>query len=115
MKARRILLFSTLGLLAMAVAGDVSFAQGQTQPPRSGEYRITIVGVIDHMDELGGYFVRGEKPGGEFMIVNQNPNALKPLMKSKKTVSLEGILRGGEYLTIEKIDGKLYAEKATLK
>jgi len=115
MKARRMLLSVLLSLLAMAIAANVSLAQGTTQETKKGEFKFSVVGTINHSEQLGGYFVLGEKPGGEFMIVNQNPKVLDPLMKSKKAVTIEGSLRAAEYLTIQKIDGKPYSGKAASK
>ena len=109
MKAKRMILSIALGLLVVAIAGQAGFAQGQAQDTKKGEFKITIQGKIDHMEELGGYFVRGEKPGGEWMILNQNPKVLAEFMKSEKTLTIEGRLRGTEWLTIKKIDGKPYS------
>ncbi len=70
---------------------------------------ITIKGQIDYNNALGGYFVKGEEPGGEYFIMNENPKSLEPLFKSGKTLIIEGrIVRGAEYLFIEKIDGHPY-------
>jgi hypothetical protein len=115
MKAKRMILSIALSLLVVAIAGQAGFALGQAQDTKKGEFKITIQGKIDHMEQLGGYFVLGEKPGGEFMIVNQNPKVLAELMKSKKTVTVEGSLKGAEWLTIEKIDGKPYSGKPASK
>jgi hypothetical protein len=70
----------------------------------------TMQGTIDYMENLGGYFIRGENPGGEYFIVNQNPKVLKALKESKKTVTLQGYTtnQGAEYFFIQKIDGKKY-------
>ncbi len=70
----------------------------------------TRQGTIDYMERLGGYFIRGENPGGEFFIVNQNPKILKALKESGKTVTIEGYTtnQGAEYFFILKIDGKKY-------
>jgi len=44
--------------------------------------------------------------------MNQNLKVLEPLFKSGKTVTIEGrIVRGAEYLFIEKIDGQPYTGK----
>jgi hypothetical protein len=115
MRAKRMMLSIIMCLLAMTIALQVAFAQGQAQDTKKGEFKITIKGKIQHMEQLGGYYLLGENPGGEFMIVNQNPKVLGTLMKSKKTVTVEGSLKGAEWLTIEKIDGKLYSGKAASK
>ena len=115
MKAKRMILSIILSLLAMTVALQIAFAQGQAQDKKKEEFKITIKGKIQHMEQLGGYYLLGENPGGEFMIVNQNPKVLETLMKSEKTVTVEGSLKGAEWLTIEKIDGKPYSGKAASK
>lgn len=69
-------------------------------------------GKIDYMENLGGYFVRGEEPPEEYFIVNQDPKLLEELMKSRKTVTIEGHSTiGADHLFIEKIDGQPYAAK----
>ncbi len=115
MKAKRTILSIILSLLAMTIALHIAFAQGQAQDTKKGEFKITIKGKIQHMDQLGGYYLLGENPGGEFMIVNQDPKVLGTLMKSKKSVTVEGSLKGAEWLTIETIGGKPYSGKAASK
>lgn len=45
-------------------------------------------------------------------IVNKDPQVLEELLKSGKAVMIEGrIVRGAEYLFIEKIDGQPYVGK----
>jgi hypothetical protein len=114
MKAKRIILFVLLSLLFAMIAIGTCFAQGQAQPTKEPR-AITLQGQIDYMDQLGGYFVRGVKPGGEWMILNQNAEVLKKYMESKKTLTIEGILRGTERITIKKIDGKEYTGTAPSK
>jgi hypothetical protein len=111
MKTKRMMLSMLFALLFVAVAIGVCFAQGQAQPAKEPRV-ITLQGKIEFMDQLGGYYVHGVKPGGEWMILNQNPKVLKKYMESKKTLTIEGTLRGTERITIMKIDGKEYvAEK----
>ncbi len=75
--------------------------------------KITVKGKIGFMPNLGGYFVQGLEPGGELFIVNKNPQVLDGLFKNRKTVMIEGrIVRGAEYLFIEKIDGQPYRGKS---
>ncbi|HSB06688.1 MAG TPA: hypothetical protein VLK23_16020 [Thermodesulfobacteriota bacterium] len=84
-------------------------SQGGTKPEGSP---ITIKGKIDFMKNLGGYFVLGEVPAREYIIVNENPKVLEELYKSGRIVTIEGrIVRAAEYLFIEKIDGKTYLGK----
>jgi len=111
MRPKRTLLLILLSLLVLTIAVNVGFAQGKAK----GEFKTTIKGTINYMKELGGYYVLGEQPGGEFMILNQDPKVLEKLMKSKKIATFEGSLKGAEWLTIEKIDGKPYSGTATSK
>jgi outer membrane lipoprotein-sorting protein len=111
MNTKRMMMSVLLILLFAAVAVGTCFAQGQAQPAKEPRV-ITLQGKIAFMDQLGGYYVQGVKPGGEWMILNQNPEVLKKYMESKKTLTIEGILKGTERITIMKIDGKKYtAEK----
>jgi hypothetical protein len=96
-------------------AAGTGFAQAPAQETKKEPLRITIEGKIKYMKDLGGYYLQGEKPRGEFMIVNQNPNVLKIIMKNKKIVTAEGTLRTPEFLTIETIDGKKYSGKPPKK
>jgi hypothetical protein len=114
MKTKRIMLFVLLSVLVATVAASACFAQGQAQPTKEPRV-ITLQGKIEYMDMLGGYYVRGVKPGGEWMILNQNPEVLKKYMEGKKTLTIEGTLRGTERITIMKIDGKEYTGTAPSK
>jgi copper chaperone NosL len=109
MKVKRMMLSVLLSLLVASIAAGTCFAQGQAQQPMKEPRTITLQGKIEYMDMLGGYYVRGVKPGGEWMILNQNPEVLKGYMESKKTLTIEGTARGTERITIKKIDGKEYA------
>lgn len=72
---------------------------------------VIVKGKIAYMKSLGGYFVNGEEPFGEFMIVNQDTKLLGELFKSGKKVTINGRLRGADFLFIEKLDGKKYSVK----
>ena len=112
MKAKRMMLSVLLSLLVAAIAVGSCFAQGQAQETKKEAPLTSLQGRIEYMDQLGGYFVHGVRPGGEWMILNKNPEVLKGYMESKKTLKIEGILSGPERITIKKIDGKEYtAEK----
>lgn len=112
-------------LFALVVVAGPCLAQGQAKAPSAAEKpeTETLKGTIDYMERLGGYFIRGVEPGGEFFIVNQNPAVLKKLKESGKTVTIQGYTTktGAEYFFIQKIDGKKYsapkpaAKKATSK
>ena len=110
MRTKRMLLPIVLSLLVAVIAANVAFAQGQAQDTKKGlQFKTTIKGKIGYLKQLGGYFVQGVEPGGEWIILNKNPEVLQKLMESQKTVTIEGSLRAPEYLTIEKIDGKPYS------
>jgi hypothetical protein len=100
-------------LSAIAMLSSLASAQGQTKDQGTqGQVDkgqpVTVKGKIAYMKALGGYFVNGEDPAGEFMIVNQDPKLLEGLFKSGKKVTIDGRLRGADFLTIEKIDGVKY-------
>ena len=116
MKTNRIIRI-TLILSIIALVAGVGCAQRAVQA-QGGESvnaegpKITLKGKIGFMNNLGGYFVLGLEPGGEMFIVNKNPRVLEELFKSRKIIMIEGrIVRGAEYLFIEKIDGQPYAGK----
>ncbi len=101
-----------LSLLVAVMVACSSLGQKPSESTKPEGPPITIKGKIDFMQSLGGYFVHGEEPGGEFFIMNMNTKVLEDLYKSGKTVTIEGrIVRGAEYLLIEKIDGQPYTGK----
>jgi hypothetical protein len=111
MNTKKMMMSILMILLFATIAVGTCFAQGQAQPMKEPRV-ISLQGKIEFMDQLGGYYVQGVKPGGEWMILNQNPEVLKKYMESKKTLTIEGTLRGTERITIMKIDGEQYtAEK----
>jgi hypothetical protein len=107
----RVLACMALTISLFLSAAATGFAQAPAQDAKKEPFRITVEGKIKYMKDLGGYYLQGEKPRNEFMIVNQNPGVLKKIMDSKKTVTAEGTLRAAEFLTIETIDGKTYSGK----
>ena len=112
MKPRKVMLIilslSVIALFALACA-QTTVQKGSTESPKPEGPKMTIKGKIEYAKNLGGYFVLGEEPGGEFFIMNENPKVLENLQKSGKTLMIEGrIVRGAEYLFIEKIDGQPY-------
>jgi hypothetical protein len=115
MKTKRIIQSVLLGFLVAAVAASACFAQTKAQETKKDPNAITIQGKIEFLDMLGGYFVRGVKPGGEWMILNKNPEVLKKYMESKKTLTIEGTRSGTERIMIKKIDGKEYTGTAPSK
>ena len=100
----------SLSVIVVVACSGVSQKPSETAKPEGPQ--MTVKGKIEYMDRLGGYFVHGFEPGGELFIVNQDPKVLEDLMKSGKTLTIEGrIVRGAEYLFIEKIDGQPYRGK----
>ena len=101
-----------LSLLIVTVIACSSIAQKPAETTKPEGSPITVKGKIEYMERLGGYFVHGLEPGGELFIVNQDPKVLGDLVKSGKTLTIEGrIVRGAEYLFIDKIDGQPYHGK----
>jgi len=116
---KQMVLFVLVLVATLIVSGFV-FAQGQTKASgakgqNENTVPIVVTGKIAHMKQLGGYFVSGEVPAQEYMIVNQNPQVLEKLLKSAKVVKIEGRRQGAENLIIEKIDGKPYTVKSAPK
>lgn len=94
----------------MIACSTVGQKPAETTKPEGSP--ITIKGKIDYMKNLGGYFVMGDVPAREYIIMNENLKVLGELYKSGKMVTIEGrIVRGAEYLFIDKIDGQPYTGK----
>ncbi len=106
MYTRRFMLPTLLCMLIAATAAGSCFAQDAAKEARPAPNVITIQGRIEYMDMLGGYYVHGVRPGGEWIILNKNPEVLKTYMESKKVLTIEGIRPMPERITILKIDGK---------
>jgi hypothetical protein len=117
---RMLQFFVVFILLVPAFTPKVAASQGgsaASKSKRADAPKETMQGTIDYMKQLGGYFIRGVNPGGEFFIVNQNPKVLKALKDSGKTVTLQGYTsnQGAEYFFIERINGKRYKGAAANK
>ena len=103
-----------LSLLIVTLVACSGLTQKPAETTKPEGSPMTVKGKIEFMERLGGYFVHAFEPGGEFFIMNQDPKVLEELMKSGKTLTIEGRLdltRGAEYLFIEKIDGVPYRGK----
>ena len=101
-----------LSLMVVAVVAVSVVTQKQAESAEPEGFKITIKGKIDYMKNLGGYFVLGDVPAREYFIENQDLKLLEALYKSGKIVTIEGrIVRGAEYLFIDKIDGQPYRGK----
>ncbi len=100
----------SLLFITMVACSTVGQKPAESTKPEGSPF--TVKGKIEYMERMGGYFVHGFEPGGELFIVNQDPKVLGNLMKGGKTLTIEGrIVRGAEYLFIEKIDGQPYRGK----
>ena len=103
-------------LLVLPLTCDIGFVQGQVKNDGSMvtqqvSEKVLVKGKVVYTKNLG-YYVNGEDPPGDLMVENQNIKVLKKLMKSKKTVTIEGHLTtGADNLFIEKIDGRKYSVK----
>jgi hypothetical protein len=129
MSMRKMVSFATVSLLALVFLVSTALAQGQAPSQSSTEVpkaqvqapgqsggvattdgaALTVKGKIAYLKQLGGYYIKGEEPRHEFIIVNQNPKVLDKLMKSGETATFETRrAKGAEFLSIEKINGKKY-------
>ena len=117
MKRRLLLIVMSLAFAAYAVGPALAGgpAKAQDLNPGTTGQPVVVKGKVAFMKNLGGYIVNGEEPFGEFMIVNQNAQRLGALLKDGKTITIEGKLRGAEFLFIDKIDGKPYSGKTASK
>ena len=121
MSSQRLIPFIVLPALLVSLAVGTCFAQGQATTPAVAAEKPeteTRKGIIDYMERLGEYFIRGVEPTETLFIVNQNPAVLKKLKESGKIVTIQGYTTktGADYFFIEKIDGKKYsAPKPTQK
>lgn len=106
-----------LVLTAISFFALVGCAQQSAQGPSTGVMKlqgekVTIKGKIGYMENVKTYIVRGEAPPDELFIVNQDPKLLEELMKSGKTVIIDGHYTiGADHLFIERIDGQTYRGK----
>jgi hypothetical protein len=125
MKRQKLLVYVVLSLLVFTLIAGMNLMPGQAQAATGSAKQPldTLKGTIDYNERFGGYFIRGVEPGGEFFIVNQNPEVLKKLKESGKTLTIKGRTGqgGAEYFVIEKIGTKRYSapkvtqEKPTAK
>lgn len=106
-----------LVLAVVTLFATVACAQRPAQSPSTGAMKVegtkvTIKGKIGYMKNINGYVVQGEAPPDLLIIVNQDPKLLETLMKSGKSVTVEGHYTiGADHLFIEQIDGKPYKGK----
>jgi hypothetical protein len=113
-KTKRILVTMLALTLAIGLSASICVAQqpsatGKSAPAKpEAKDRLMIKGKIGQMGSAP-YYVQGEEPPGEYLIVNPNAKQLQGLMKRGKTVKVEGHTTvSADRLFIEKIDGKNY-------
>jgi hypothetical protein len=86
-----------------------ALAQEKAKAPAKAPLKqMTLQGTINKDKSMGGYYIRGVTE--VFIIANQNPEVLDPLVKSGKSVTIVA-KPNGDLLTIEKLDGKPYSGK----
>jgi len=79
------------------------------ESPPADAPKMDVKGSIVFSKMAGGYYINGEEPAGRFIIVNQDPKLLGELLKSGKTVNIEGrLIMGVELLFIDRIEGNSY-------
>jgi hypothetical protein len=99
-----------LSLSIVTVVACSSIAQKPAETTKPEGSKIIVKGKI--VQSMSRYFVTGESPPGEFIIVNENTKLLDELLKSGRTVTIEGReAMGADSLFIEKIDGQPYRGK----
>lgn len=117
MKAKELWLFILAVCVAFTLTSIVALGQEKApgkaapQPPSRQAKKITIVGKIDHLDSMGGYFIQAQKFPEIFTILNQNPKVLAKLAKSGQVVKIQATVVQGDNILIEQIDGKPYQEE----
>ena len=114
MNHRRVMVIVlSLSIFAMIACSGISQKPAESTKPEGSP--ITVKGKIDFMKNLGGYYILGDVPAREYFIMNTNPKVLEELFRSGKTLTIEGrIVRGAEYLFIDKVDGQPYTGKQGL-
>ena len=109
---RTIIVLSVVALFAALACAQRPAQSTSTGAVKSEGTKATFKGKIGYMNTTQTYMIRGEDPPDEVFIVNENPKVLEELMKSGKTVTIEGHYTiGADHFFIEKIDGKPYHGK----
>jgi hypothetical protein len=108
-------LLSVMSLMFVVLYFGLTFPSMSADAAQGDAGKEVVKGTIDYNDRLGGYFVRGQEPGGEFFIVNQDKAALERLKESGEAVLVQGHTtdKGAEYFFIETINGKEYPPGGT--
>jgi len=105
---RLISIILSLSIVTLVACSGITQKPAESTKPEGSV--ITVKGKIAQY--MGRYFVKEESPPQEYIIVNEDPKLLDSLLKSGKTVTIEGRLTmGADRLFIEKIDGKPYTGK----
>ena len=116
MNSRR-LIYITIALLALSLVAGIGCAQKSVQGQGAASAKpegpaFTVKGKVEYWKNINDYVIIGEEPPRTYYIVNQNPQIMEELSKSKKTIAIEGRrTSGADNLFIEKIDGQAYRGK----
>lgn len=109
MKMNRLIVITLAACFALTCLHGPTLAQEKAKAPapapRQQLQQMTVQGTINKDPSMGGYYIRGVTE--VFIIANQNPAVLEPLVKSGKSVTIIA-KPNGDILTIEKLDGKPY-------
>ena len=106
-----------LVLTAISFFALAGCAQQSAQSPGTGVMKlegtkVIVKGKVGYMKNSNTYVIKGEAPPDELFIVNPDPKLLETLMKSGKTVTIEGHYTiGADHLFVERIDGQAYRGK----
>ena len=118
MKKKILSMVVILSLMALATSFGFAGGPAPKQTPVQAEkgQPVVVKGKVTYTERVDKYFVNGERPLTQLMVVNPNPKLLGQLSKNGKFVTIQGHLAGGaDLLFIEKIDGKSYREGPTAK
>ncbi len=98
----------SLSVVTFVACSGIEQKPAETTKPEGS--KIIVKGKI--VQYMSRYFVAAESPPGEFIIVNEDTKLLDELLKSGRTVTIEGReAMGADRLFIEKIDGRPYRGK----
>jgi hypothetical protein len=112
MKTNRLMAVTLTLCFALAGLHGIALAQPKAKTPAKTPIhepmKMTIQGKILKDKSMGGYYIRGVTE--VYIIANQNPKVMEPLVKSGKTITIVA-KPNGDIMTIEKLDGKPYTGK----
>ena len=109
---RIVLVLTAFSFFTLAGCAQRSAQSSSTSVMNLEGTKVAVKGKIGYMKSASAFIIQGEAPPDELFIVNEDPKLLEELMKSGKTVTIEGHYTiGADHLFIEKIDGKAYRGK----